>query len=334
MIESLAANGFPMSTAQQASAPARNGTGALHPPPKAAIELNDVCWKPGKSFEVKNLSLRVPAGSIYGFLGANGSGKTTTIRMLLGMLKPDSGEVRVLDGQVPKDMPRILSQLGYVPERPHIYPTMTVAEALRFHASFYPNWDKGWEKELIERLALDVDRRVARMSKGETGKLLVMLALAQRPQLLVLDEPTDGLDPVIRRDVITAVLDYVGESGATVFISSHLVHELERICDWVGVMDNGRILAELPIDQFKNEIKRIRLLNAPIEPLDAPFVLLNRERANGKSSGETWVVRGWRDGMHEYFEAAGATVRDVVDLDLEDGFVELLRASRSKRTGR
>ena len=298
-----------------------------------AIELTDVGWKAGKSFELKDLTLRVPTGSIYGFLGPNGSGKTTTIRMFMGMMKPDQGDIRVLDRNVPKEMPRILARVGYVPERPHVYPSLTVGEAVKYHSSFYDLWDAGWAKELTGRLGLDPERKISRMSKGENGKLLILLALSQRPDLLVLDEPTDGLDPVVRRDVLTAVLDYVSETSATVFISSHLVHELERICDWVGVMDNGQLVAELPMQSFKNGIKRIRVADAPDLPGDTPFVILNRKESDGLGSVETWIVRGWQDPMKQYFAGVGATVRDVIDLDLEEGFVELLRSSRPHSNG-
>jgi len=296
----------------------------------SAIELSGVGWKAGKGFALQDLSLRVPTGSIYGFLGPNGSGKTTTIRMFMGMMKPDQGEIRVLGLDVPRDMPRILARVGYVPERPHVYPALTVGEQVKYHASFFKKWDQGWAKELMDRLLLDPDRKIARMSKGETGKLLLLLALSQRPELLVLDEPTDGLDPVVRRDVLTAVLDYVGETSATVLISSHLVHELERICDWVGVLDDGRLVAEMPMQTFKNGIKRIKVAAAPAAPPDAPFTILSREQVNGIGSGETWIVRGWEDPMRAYFDAAGIALRDVVDLDLEEGFVELLRSSRPK----
>jgi ABC-2 type transport system ATP-binding protein len=293
-----------------------------------AIELVGVQWRAGKSFSLKELDLNVPVGAIYGFLGPNGSGKTTTIRLLMGMMKPDRGEIRVLGMTLARNLPDILKRVGYVPERPHVYPALTVAEQLRYHASFFPLWDGGWAKELTLRLGLDSDRKISRMSKGETGKLLILLALAQRPDLLVLDEPTDGLDPVVRRDVLGAVLDYVSETNATVFISSHLVHELERICDWVGVMDNGSLLAEVPMQQFKNGIKRIRVHGAPELTDAAPFTILSRERTNGPRSGETWIVRGWEDPMRHYFDRVGATLRDVIDLDLEESFVELLRSSR------
>jgi len=300
----------------------------------SAIELTNLSWKASKSFELKELTMRVPTGSIYGFLGPNGSGKTTTIRMFMGMMKPDRGDIRVLGLDVPGQMPEILSRVGYVPERPHVYPALTVGEQMKYHSSFFRRWDQGWAAELVERLGLDPTRKIARMSKGETGKLLLLLALSQRPELLVLDEPTDGLDPVVRRDVLTAVLDYVGESGATVFISSHLVHELERFCDWVGVLDHGALVAELPMHAFKSGIKRIKVAGVESGPGETPFTILSREQANGAGGVETWVVRGWQDPMRSYFDDTEMTLRDVVDLDLEEGFVELLRSSRPKSTFR
>ena len=143
----------------------------------------------------------------------------------------------------------------------------------------------------------------------------------------MLDEPTDGLDPVVRRDVLSALLEYVSERQATVCISSHLVHELERFCDWIGVMDDGRLIIELPMERFKNGIKRLRVDGAPATPDNPPFVLLAREPANG--TGETWLVREWEPQMTSFFDAAGVSLHQVIDLDLEDGFVELLRTFRS-----
>ena len=293
-----------------------------------AIELRDVRYRPSDEFEIQDLSLGVPYGSVYGFLGPNGSGKTTTIRLFMGLLKAEKGEITVLGNGIPREIPRALARTGYVPERPHLYPALSVVETLRYHAAFYPAWDDEWAMDLVRRMNLSPDRKVKRLSKGETGKLLIVLALSQRPELLVLDEPTDGLDPVVRRDVLMAVLDYVSEASATVFISSHLVHELERICDWVGVLDDGRLVAEMPMQSFKSGIKRLRVEGAPPLAGDTPFVLLERKPHEGLGSGETWVVRGWQDPMKQYFEGVGATLKDVVHLDLEEGFVELLRSSR------
>jgi ABC-2 type transport system ATP-binding protein len=291
-----------------------------------AVEIRDLHYRAGKTFEIRDLALNVPTGSMYGFLGANGAGKTTTIRLMLGLLRPRSGRIAVLGGEMPREAPRVLARTGYVPEQPHLYQSLTVDEAVRFHAAFYPSWDWKWADELSVEFQLDRTRLLSRLSKGEMGKLEMLLALAQRPELLVLDEPTDGLDPVVRRDVLTALLEYVSQQNATVFISSHLVHELERICDWVGVMDRGRLVAELPMHSFKNGIKRLRVANAPALPGDTPFVLLSREQSAG--SVETWIVRGWQAPMSQYFEGVGAGLRDVVDLDLEEGFVELLRTFR------
>jgi len=297
-----------------------------------AIELRNVSYTAGKSFEIRDLTLNVPYGSIYGFLGPNGSGKTTTIRLFTGMHRATHGEISVLGHSIPREAPRALARTGFVPERPHLYPSLTVDESMRYHASFFPTWDEKWAGELLDRMRLVPEQRISRLSKGETGKLLILLALSQKPDLLVLDEPTDGLDPVVRRDVLTAILDYVSVAGATVFISSHLVHELERICDWVGVLDDGDLVAELPMQSFKNGIKRIRVGDPPALPGDTPFVLLARTSANGLSTGETWIVRGWQAPMTQYFEGVGATVREVIDLDLEEGFVELLRSSRPNPT--
>jgi ABC-2 type transport system ATP-binding protein len=291
-----------------------------------AIETRGLAYRAGKHFEIRDLDLKVREGAIYGFLGPNGSGKTTTIRLLLGMLRPVKGVITVLGRTVPQEMARIMALTGYVPERPHLYPYLTLEAAVRYHAAFYEGFDMAYAGELRRAFGLPLDRKLARLSKGEMGKLHMLLVLAQRPKLLVLDEPTDGLDPVVRRDVLSALLDFCSQGAATVFISSHLVHELERICDWVGVLDDGKLIAELPMQSFKNGIKRIRVAHAPSLVGDTPFVLLQRETSGLE---QVWSVRGWQPPMTQWFEGVGAVVKEIVDLDLEEGFVELLRSSRS-----
>ncbi|HVZ77035.1 MAG TPA: ABC transporter ATP-binding protein [Gemmatimonadaceae bacterium] len=291
-----------------------------------AVETQGLRYQPGKSFALADLSLHVPEGAIYGFLGPNGAGKTTTLRLLLGLLRPQGGTIRILGRAMPGEYVDVLARTGYVPERPHLDPTLSVAESMELHAAFHRRWDAAWATTLQQQFRLRGDARVGALSKGETGKLMMLLALAQQPELLVLDEPTDGLDPVVRRDVLEAVLEYVSERRATVLISSHLVHELERICDWVGVLDRGRLVAEMPMEDFKNGIKRLLVRDAPSALDGAPFTLLTRKDVPGV--GEQWLVRGWAPGMREFLEGVGATVTDVVDLDLEDGFVEMLRSFR------
>ena len=291
-----------------------------------AIEVRGLNYRTG-SFEIRDMNLNVPAGSIYGFLGPNGAGKSTTIRLLLGMTPRASGEVTILGSPVPRNIAAVLARTGYVPERPHLYPALTGAEAVRLHSSFYKTWDARWADVLHKQFGVPLDRKISRMSKGEVGKLMMLLALSQRPELLILDEPTDGLDPMVRRDVLSAVMAYVSETNATVFISSHLVHELERFCDWVGVLDDGNMVAEVPIETFKKGVKRLRLSEVHAHAGDPPFAILSRG-ADEVGAGETWVVRDWDDSKKEFFSSGSATLREVVDLDLEEVFVEFLRSSR------
>lgn len=294
-----------------------------------AIETRGVFCRLGKTFEIKDLNLGIPSGSIYGFLGPNGAGKTTTIRLILAQLRAREGEITVLGESIPAGIHRVLSRVGFVPERPHLYPGLTVDETLRYHSAFYPTWDGQRADALVRGFGLDRSLRVARLSKGETGQLMVLMALAQTPELLVLDEATEGLDPVVRRDILEALVEYVSQHDATVFISSHLVHELERICDRIGFMDDGLMVADMPISDFKGGIKRLRVVGAPATLEDPPFVLLAREVGDGVTGAEVWVVRGWESPMKSYVEGVGATVREVIDLDLEESFVELLRTART-----
>ncbi len=294
-----------------------------------AIKTQGTWYRAGPAFELHDVSMSVPTGSVYGFLGPNGAGKTTTIRLLLGLHRADRGDISLLDRDVPKEMPDILQRTAYVPETPHLYPSLTIAEAVRYHSAFYKAWDESWTDELFDRFSLPPNQRISKLSKGESGNLLMLLALAQRPELLVLDEPTEGLDPIVRRDILGTLLDYVSEQGATVLISSHLVHELERICDWVGLMDQGRLISEMPMQQFKNGIKRLRIIDPPGTYDNTPFEVLAREPVNGGVPGEMILVQGWSADMAEYFSGVGASLREVVDLDLEDGFVEMLRAYRA-----
>lgn len=293
-----------------------------------AVETQNLRYRAGKEFALSDVSLHVPAGSIYGFLGPNGAGKTTTIRLILGLLRAEGGRITVLGQPMPHSYVDVLARVGYVPDRPHIHPSLTVSESMELHAAFHARWDARWAAELQGQFRLGASQRVGSLSKGETGKLMMLLALAQTPDLLVLDEPTDGLDPVVRRDVLEALLAYVSEREATVLISSHLVHELERICDWIGVMDRGGLVAELPMREFKNGIKRLHITGGAALLGDLPFTVLSRGPANGPV--EQWLVRGWEPGMRGSVEAAGATITDVIDLDLEDGFVEMLRSFREQ----
>src|SRR2546430_14837403 len=192
-----------------------------------AIETRQLDYRAGRAFQLKQLDLNVPSGAIYGFLGPNGSGKTTTIRLALGLLRPLAGRITVLGDAIPDAAPRVLARVGYVPEQPHLDPTLTVRETLRLQAAFYPNWDWPCAEHLLRQFELDERTAFGRLSKGQKGKTMALLALAQRPDLLVLDEPTDGLDPVVRRDVLAALLDYVSQRRGTVLTFQHSWSERE-----------------------------------------------------------------------------------------------------------
>ena len=296
-----------------------------------AVEIQHLTYRVKRAFALEDLSLKVPTGSIYGFLGPNGSGKTTTIRLLLGLLRPASGAITVLGHPIPDRAPAALARIGYVPEAPHLDPTLSVSEAIWFHSQFYRTWDGAWAARLLADFELDPKRAFGKLSKGQKGKLMMLLALAQRQALLVLDEPTDGLDPVVRRDMLSALLDYVSQHSATVFISSHLIHELERICNWVGVMDNGRLVADVGMERFKTGMKLLKVSKSPLDLSSLPFRVLTRTTMNGNGM-EMWLVRDWAPEMAPAVAAAGGELQQVIDMDLEEGFVELLRSFRTPRS--
>jgi ABC-2 type transport system ATP-binding protein len=296
------------------------------------VEVRGLAYSPGGSFRIAGLDLEVPQGAVYGFLGPNGAGKTTTLRLILGLLRPRAGSITVLGSAIPREAPRALARVGYVPEQPHFDNLLTIREILRFQAAFYPGWNWTTAERLLLELELEERQPFGRLSKGQKAKVMMLAALAQTPDLLVLDEPTDGLDPLARRDILVALLDYVAQHQATVLVSSHLVHELEGICSWIGVMDSGDLVVQMPTAEFRDGIKRLHLEAAlPATAAPPPFTVLSR---NGRElGGPTLVVRNWRPEMAGYFAVHGAPVRSVTDLALEDGYVEVLRAFRLQRRG-
>jgi ABC-2 type transport system ATP-binding protein len=294
------------------------------------IRLQHVTCRLGRSFAVRDLSMRVQPGSVYGLLGPNGSGKTTTIRLIMGMLAPDDGQVTILGHDIPDGAPHALARIGCVPERLHLYAGLSIDEAMRYHAAFFPSWDAQVGRTLLGEFGLRHGQVIGSMSKGESGKLMMLLALAQRPDLLVLDEPTDGLDPVARRDVISAVMAYVADTKATVLITSHLVHEIERMCDWVALLDDGTMVIEEPMAGFRDVLRRLRVAGAPPTLGALPFSVVARRM--GGSRAEEWVVRGFGDPGRQWLESNRMELLDVQHLDLEETVVELLRSSRVPST--
>ena len=219
-----------------------------------------------KSFKgqpaLAGLNLKVPAGSIFGFLGRNGAGKTTTIKTLIGLLRSDSGDARVF-GLTPGDSSEgilIRKRIGYVAEDKELYPYMTVADVIRFTRSFYPRWRDDLEKRYLDLFALPPNRKIPALSKGNRSKLVLLLAICRGADLLILDEPSDGLDPVSVRDMLRELVALAGSEGTTIFFSSHHLEEVEQIADRICIIDRGVAMAAGSLDDMKTQYQRLRIV--------------------------------------------------------------------------
>ncbi len=215
----------------------------------------------GKNFgsveALRGLNFSVPAGSIYGLLGPNGAGKTTTIKILMNLLTPSAGKAEVLGRWTEKLRWSDFQRIGYVSENQVMPDDMKVGELLAYLAPYYPTWDAALCQDLLQQLELPTDRRLKNLSRGMKMKASLLASLAFRPELIVLDEPFSGLDPVVREDFSRGLLSSISESEWTVFLSSHDVEEVERLCDWVGIMTPGRLVISEPMDQLLRRFQRI-----------------------------------------------------------------------------
>ncbi len=216
------------------------------------IELSQLTRRFGAKTALDSVSLSLPRGAVYGLVGANGAGKTTLIRHVLGLLKAESGSVRVF-GLDPVDDPAgVLSRIGYLSEENDLPGWMRIDELMRYTQAFYPGWDAGYADELRQAFALDGAARIKTISKGQKARTGLLIALAHRPELLVLDEPSSGLDPIVRRDILGAVIRTIAHEGRTVLFSSHLLDEVEAVADHVTMIDHGKIVLSAPLDEIKS----------------------------------------------------------------------------------
>lgn len=223
---------------------------------------------------LKGVDLDVPAGSIFGFLGVNGAGKTTLIRTLLGLLRPDAGRCVVAGIDSRQDPIGVRSRVGYMAENQTMYAWMRVGQIIEWVGGFYPTWDAAFAEKLRSQMKLDATTKVGALSKGQSSRLALLLALAHHPQLVILDDPTLGLDPIARRDFLRDVIGYLQAAGVTVFFSSHLLYEIEPICDRVAILHDGRILQTAPVDDLREQVKRVLLKPAETaRPADVPGLL-------------------------------------------------------------
>ena len=224
-----------------------------------AVEVRSLSKRFGANRVLRDVGLQVPAGATYAFLGRNGAGKTTTIRILLGLLNADEGEASVLGLDPRRQAIDIRRQVGYLAEDQRMFGWMKVRQALDFVRPFYPTWDAALAADLAGQFELPMGTRVKHLSKGQGIRLGLLLAMAHRPGLVILDDPTLGLDPIMRKDFLRDVVGHLQSSGTTVFFSSHLLYEIEPVADWVGILEGGRLIVQAPTEQLRQSVKQIVL---------------------------------------------------------------------------
>lgn len=288
-----------------------------------AVETNQLTRRFGRHEAVSGLDLKIPRGCVCGFLGLNGAGKSTTLRMLMGLLSPTSGTARVLGLDPQSEDIALKRRVGYVPDTPTFYEWMTVEETLAFVAHYRKGeWDNALADHLLGAFEVPANQKVGTLSKGQRAKVSLILALAFNPELLLLDEPTLGLDPVARRQFVEGLLAEYMEGERTVIVSSHLIHEIAGIVDYVVIIRDGRLIRSEPAESLLAGIRRIRLSFAEGAPVAPALPGLIRHHASGRELHV--VVDAFDEAVH--LPAVQAMKPDSVEMDklsLEEAFVEL-----------
>ena len=281
-----------------------------------AVQIRGLCktYLDADGPALDHLDLVVPTGAVYGLIGANGSGKTTTLRTLLGLARQSDGEALVF-GEDSRRLSRATRQrLGYLAEGEFPYDDMPLLDALQFVRGFFDAWDWDWCEHLIERLGVDRNKRLDNMSKGQRRLAELLLTVAPGPDLLVLDDPALGLDPAVRRSVLWALLETVNERGATVLFSSHVLQDVERVVDHVGILQAGRLRVGGELDAVKERVRRI------VVPAEAAPDVVDGELGRQAFGNEVAIVTcAWSEGMAEQFTVATAVDR----LNLEELFLAM-----------
>jgi ABC-2 type transport system ATP-binding protein len=216
-----------------------------------AVLVSELTRRFGDKTALASVSLSLPRGAVYGLVGANGAGKTTLIKHILGLLRAESGSVRVLGLDPVADPVAVLSRVGYLSEENDLPGWMRVDELIRYSRAFYPAWNDAYAEELRKAFALDPAARIKTLSKGQKARMGLLVALAYRPELLVLDEPSSGLDPIVRKDILGAVIRTIADEGRTVLFSSHLLEEVEQVADHVTMISQGEIVLSEALDAIK-----------------------------------------------------------------------------------
>jgi ABC-2 type transport system ATP-binding protein len=289
------------------------------PPTNAVIEIQRLSRQFGSKLALDNLSLGVQRGVVFGLVGENGAGKTTLIKHVLGLLKAQSGSVRVFGLDPVADPVGVLGRIGYVSEQRDLPLWMRVDELLRYTQAFYPGWDAAYAERLRQQFGLDPASKIKNLSRGECAKAGLLLALAHRPELLLLDEPSSGLDPVVRRDILEAIIRTVADEGRTVFFSSHLLDEIERVSDHLAMMVDGKLVLSGPLEAIKESHHRLTLRFESAQT--RPPGLAGALSVSGGGHEWTAICNGALDELTAAAAKLGAKVVDQGTPSLDEIFV-------------
>ena len=277
------------------------------------LELKNVTKTFGTTKALEDLTMVVPKGTVYGLVGPNGAGKSTAIRLALGVYRPDSGSI-TLDGKPVFENPEVKNRICSIPDEVFYFQSATMAEMKSYYKGMYPQFDEALFDKLYEVFQLPRNSPIRRFSKGMQKQAAFHLSLCTHPELLILDEPVDGLDPVMRRQVWSLLLSEVAQRETTVLVSSHNLRELEDICDHVGIMDQGRMLLERSLADMQGNTHKLQLVGNV--PLDLEVL---HESSSGRL--KTLVVRGDVQEIAQKVRATDPAYFDVLPLSLEEIFI-------------
>lgn len=261
------------------------------------------------------LNIQVEDGSVYGLVGPNGAGKSTIIRHLTGVMRQDSGEV-LINGAPVYENNAIKSRIASIPDEIYYFPQASIRDMMKFYRSVYPRFDETLYRKLGEVFAINDHMQMRRLSKGMLKQSAFWLALCAHPDYLILDEPVDGLDPVMRRQVWSLILDDAAQTGTTVLISSHNLRELEDVCDHVGIMNSGKMLLERSLEELQDNIVKVQLVTENALPSDLNIL---HESATGRV--RTLIIRGAQQMISDRISATLPIFFDLVPLSLEEIFI-------------
>jgi ABC-2 type transport system ATP-binding protein len=293
-------------------------------PESFAVTSHGLSMRYRKQTALAGVDLRVPEGAVYVLIGANGAGKSTAMKALLNLERPDAGRAEVFGLDTVADGPQVRAQVGYMPEsHEHPYKWMTSGRLIQHVAAHYPAWDQAYAAHLIEVFDVRPERKVGTLSKGESRRLQFVLALAHRPPLLLLDEPTDGLDPMVRNRTLAQLAQHLADTPTTVMLATHHIHEVESLADHVGVLSAGRLVAQMSRDELRRTVLRYRV-EIP-EGWEAPPELRTPSLRRSPGGREAqWTLIGEERDVTARLAAAGATVREVTPLALEEAALAFL----------